>query len=66
MTRKVRRGHGSTMLALEIHLSPILYRNTEITPTITSQDVSLIHEIGTQEDHTACFVLLEEAPHSMP
>ena len=66
MEWNTHQSHGSSVLAPEINIPQILHYKTEIKPTITSQDVSLIHEIGTQEDYMACFVFLEEVPYSMP
>lgn len=32
----------------------------------TSQNVSFIHELRAEEDHTVCFALLQEIPHPVP
>jgi hypothetical protein len=34
-------------------------------PAITSQDVSLIHELGTKKNHVICLLLSKELPSSV-
>lgn len=35
-------------------------------PVLTSQGISLVHELGTEQDHPSSSVLLEKAPHLVP
>lgn len=35
-------------------------------PVLACKDISLIHELGTEQDHPTSSVLLEEAPHLVP
>lgn len=35
-------------------------------PVLTCEDIGLVHELGTEQDHPSSPVLLEEAPHVVP
>lgn len=53
----------------EVRISLILspwYRVSIKKPRLTSQDVSLVHELGSEKDRVVGFPLLQEVPHEVP
>lgn len=50
---------------ISLILSP-WYQVSIKKPRLTSQDVSLVHELGSEKDRVVGFPLLQEVPHEVP
>lgn len=59
-----------TFFACEAHMGFLLQvcsaEMIQAEPVLTSQGISLVHELGTEQDHPSSSVLLEKAPHLVP